>query len=347
MVSRGVFVSPKKLKQTKNKVRQFHYLNVDNLCPRGVARKKRTRTLLMQVKIVQPFLAPEDGTDIGGASVTPEAAAPVQETVTVQKSTTTPAVQPAQPVATDPKPEGETQPKESGAKEPKEPKEPMIPLSRFNEVNNDVKALKATIAERERKDREAEEARIQSEREAEEKHARETSQWQQLAEKREREIITLKTKTEAERNNLIRDKETRTSELERERETALAAARTEFEQELARRTVENNKASTEAARLKEQLTRMTEREQRLAALLSEGLDAEIESWPDEVKALDPGTERLEDRVAWRNKSRPIVERLTRRDAPQGNLPSPKPDDNSRTNPEEERKRLQRSGLYSL
>jgi hypothetical protein len=38
-------------------------------------------------------------------------------------------------------------------------------------------------------------------------------------------------------------------------------------------------------------------------------DAEIADWPDEVKALDPGKDAIEQRLDWLEKSRPLAKRL--------------------------------------
>lgn len=49
--------------------------------------------------------------------------------------------------------------------------------------------------------------------------------------------------------------------------------------------------------------------ERYAKLLNEDADAQIAEWPDEVKALDPGPDDLEKRMAWIKSARPLAEKL--------------------------------------
>lgn len=66
---------------------------------------------------------------------------------------------------------------------------------------------------------------------------------------------------------------------------------------------------------------------RYQALLNATIGEEVGRWPEEVRALDPGPERLEERLAWMTSARALAERLTVRpkaaetEAGAGNRPS--------------------------
>lgn len=102
-----------------------------------------------------------------------------------------------------------------------------------------------------------------------------------------------------------------------------AAEQEAQEQALADQQEWKELAETRGTKLSE-LEGAQERLDKLSGVLSASLASEIAAWPDEVKALDPGEDApIEDRIAWAEKARPVVAKLTSAPAP-GNGPSPKP-----------------------
>jgi chromosome segregation ATPase len=286
-----------------------------------------------------------DEDDAGGGTPAPQpttpapaaAPAPVAVAAVAQPSPPTPAPAPAQPTAES---KNTDKGKDSEA-------EPRIPLSRFNEVNNALKEMKQKWDEREAKEREAEEARIAAEREAEEQNAKTVDEARRLAEKRERELIQTKERMSKLRDDLIRERETAVAQTTQEHEQSVTQLRVQFEQERAALTVAKDTADRELARVQTELQAATERAQRLAQMLSEGLDAEINEWPDEVKALDPGADHLEARQEYVAKSRALVTRLQGARPVPGNGTGPKPETGTAPTHEGERDRLRNTGMYSL
>lgn len=96
------------------------------------------------------------------------------------------------------------------------------------------------------------------------------------------------------------------------REALEARARADAEAEQARlREAGQFKelAAQHEARVKE-LEPIAQRYTALTQLVQEQLEQEIKDWPAEVKTFDPGKDApIEERLAWRNKSRPLMERL--------------------------------------
>jgi hypothetical protein len=65
----------------------------------------------------------------------------------------------------------------------------------------------------------------------------------------------------------------------------------------------------------------------LAEQVNAQIEAEIKDWPKEVTIFDPGHDApIESRLEWRNKSRPLIDKLqtTARGALPGNRPNPTP-----------------------
>jgi len=65
----------------------------------------------------------------------------------------------------------------------------------------------------------------------------------------------------------------------------------------------------------------------LASLVSTQIEEEVKNWPAEVKTFDPGADApIEQRLDWRNKSRPLIEKLQLQAQGQlpGNRPNPPP-----------------------
>lgn len=58
-----------------------------------------------------------------------------------------------------------------------------------------------------------------------------------------------------------------------------------------------------------ELEPQAKRAEELAKLLNERIDAQIKDWPEEVRALDPGHEKLDDRLAWLDKGKALAEKL--------------------------------------
>jgi DNA repair exonuclease SbcCD ATPase subunit len=168
-----------------------------------------------------------------------------------------------------------------------------------------------------------------------------------LAEKRERELIQTKERMAKQRDDLIRERETAVAQTVQEREQQITQLRTEFEQQRAALTVERDTALRERTQLQAELQAATERAARLSDMLSQGLDAEIQEWPEEVKALDPGADRLEARQDWVAKSRALVVRLQGARPAPGNGAGPKPENTTGPTREGERERLLTTGVYSL
>lgn len=77
---------------------------------------------------------------------------------------------------------------------------------------------------------------------------------------------------------------------------------------------EKVKLSTMESELNTRNSRLTALETRVNAQI----EAEVKDWPEEVKSMDPGTENLELRLAWAEKSRPLAKRIREFDkAPDG------------------------------
>lgn len=51
---------------------------------------------------------------------------------------------------------------------------------------------------------------------------------------------------------------------------------------------------------------------RYRGLLNTTIDEEVGRWPEEVRVLDPGPERLDERLAWMTSARALAERLKAR-----------------------------------
>lgn len=81
-------------------------------------------------------------------------------------------------------------------------------------------------------------------------------------------------------------------------------------------------AEQSQARVKE-LEPYQERYNQLATQLSAQIKTQIKDWPPEVKAFDPGEDApIEQRLAWIEKSKPIVEKLQGKGREAGNGPNP-------------------------
>jgi DNA repair exonuclease SbcCD ATPase subunit len=109
-------------------------------------------------------------------------------------------------------------------------------------------------------------------------------------------------------------------------------------------------AEKHEARVKE-LEPISTRYTTLAELVSSQIEAQVKDWPAEVKTFDPGKDApIEDRLAWINKSQPLIEKLQQqaRAMTPGNAPGPRPagGNSEQQAIEELRQRYRASGKYS-
>jgi hypothetical protein len=109
-------------------------------------------------------------------------------------------------------------------------------------------------------------------------------------------------------------------------------------------------AEQHAARVQE-LEPVAQSYTQLAELVSGQIESQIKDWPAELKAFDPGKDApIEQRLAWLEKSKPLLEKLQQqaRSTQPGNAPSPRP---AGTNPgkdvDELRMRYRESGKYGF
>jgi hypothetical protein len=109
-------------------------------------------------------------------------------------------------------------------------------------------------------------------------------------------------------------------------------------------------AEQHAARVQE-LEPVAQSYAQLAELVSGQIESQIKDWPAELKAFDPGKDApIESRLAWLEKSKPLLEKLMQqvRSTQPGNAPSPRP---AGTNPgkdvDELRTRYRESGKYGF
>jgi hypothetical protein len=134
-----------------------------------------------------------------------------------------------------------------------------------------------------------------------------------------------------------------------------------------RRQQEETMAVAEQARLKEQgefkqlaeqhearvreLEPQVERLQTLASLVNTQIKAQIKDWPATVKVFDPGEDApIEQRLAWVEKSKPLIEQLQIQAKGQqpGNGPNPRP---TASTPDDARNEMyekaRKSGRYNI
>jgi hypothetical protein len=90
---------------------------------------------------------------------------------------------------------------------------------------------------------------------------------------------------------------------------------------------------------------------QLAELVSGQIESQIKDWPAELKAFDPGKDSpIEQRLAWLEKSKPLLEKLMQqvRSQSPGNAPSPRPaSPNGSKDVDELRTRYRESGKYGF
>jgi DNA repair exonuclease SbcCD ATPase subunit len=105
-----------------------------------------------------------------------------------------------------------------------------------------------------------------------------------------------------------------------------ATAQREVEQRLKEQGEYKQLAEQHEARVRE-LEPVNERYTNLSAQISKQIASETKDWPRELKAFDPGEDApIEDRLAWMEKSRPLLQKLQdqARSGMPGNSPNPKP-----------------------
>jgi hypothetical protein len=105
-------------------------------------------------------------------------------------------------------------------------------------------------------------------------------------------------------------------------------------------------AEQHESRVKE-LEPVAQRYHDLSLQVALQIEAQIKDWPQEIKAFDPGNDApVEARLAWIEKSKPIIEKLQATAVRPGNGPNPKP---GAPTSEDQRNtyldKLRRSGKY--
>jgi hypothetical protein len=127
-----------------------------------------------------------------------------------------------------------------------------------------------------------------------------------------------KTFTQADIDKIVKD---RLAEQKRKLEGDAATAKAKEQGEWQAVAEKHEARVKELEPLEEQVT-------RYRGLLAAQIDAQIKDWPAEVKALDPGGDDLDARMAWVEKSKPLAEKLGKAltapdtDAGKGGRPTP-------------------------
>jgi hypothetical protein len=136
----------------------------------------------------------------------------------------------------------------------------------------------------------------------------------------------------------------------KEREAEARAKQQEAEQRLAEQGEFKKLAEQHAARVQE-LEPIASQYSQLAELVSGQIESQIKDWPNELKAFDPGKDApIEQRLAWLEKSKPLLEKLMQqvRSQSPGNAPSPRPaSPNGSKDVDELRTRYRESGKYGF
>jgi DNA repair exonuclease SbcCD ATPase subunit len=109
-------------------------------------------------------------------------------------------------------------------------------------------------------------------------------------------------------------------------------------------------AEQHAARVQE-LEPVAQSYTQLAELVSGQIESQIKDWPAELKAFDPGADApIEQRLAWLEKSKPLLEKMQQQVRTQqpGNVPNPRPaGTNAGKDVDELRSRYRESGKYAF
>ena len=109
-------------------------------------------------------------------------------------------------------------------------------------------------------------------------------------------------------------------------------------------------AEKHEARVKE-LEPINERYGQLSGLVAGQIETQIKDWPAEVKAFDPGVDApIEQRLAWLEKSKPLIEKLAQqqRATNPGNGPNPRPTGGTpETQQNQFLQQMRRSGKYGV
>ena len=99
---------------------------------------------------------------------------------------------------------------------------------------------------------------------------------------------------------------------EEEVERRVSEAREEARRSVLAETEEVRAQATRHAQELAEARPLAEAAGQYRRLLNETIDEEVGRWPEEVRALDPGPERLEERLTWMVSARALAERLTAR-----------------------------------
>lgn len=112
--------------------------------------------------------------------------------------------------------------------------------------------------------------------------------------------------TQAEVDDVVKARLAEEQNRAKTRETA--AQRKTAEEALAKNQEWQTLAEQRGTELEQTKTR-AETADRYAERLNTWVESEIKDWPKEVTALDPGKDRLEDRLTWIEQARPLAQRL--------------------------------------
>jgi hypothetical protein len=108
---------------------------------------------------------------------------------------------------------------------------------------------------------------------------------------------------------------------------AEARAKQQAEEERLKQQGEFKQLAEQHAARVQELEPVATRYSQLSLLVASQIEAQIKDWPQEVKAFDPGNDApVEERLAWIEKSRPLIEKLQQqaRSSNPGNSPNPRP-----------------------
>ena len=134
-----------------------------------------------------------------------------------------------------------------------------------------------------------------------------------------------KTFTEEDVNRIV---QTRLSEEKRKQQEAIEAGKRKAEEERLKQQGEFEKIAAQRQEEIDKIKPKAEAADRYAERLNSIADGIVAAWPEEVKTLDPGSDNLDLRLDWIEKSRPLAERLLAlpkapdTDAGKGNHPAP-------------------------
>jgi predicted nuclease with TOPRIM domain len=125
------------------------------------------------------------------------------------------------------------------------------------------------------------------------------------------------------------------------------SAQAALEQQLKEQGQYKTLAEQREARVKE-LEPIQNRYSELSTLVAGQIETQIKDWPAEVRTFDPGPDAsVEQRLAWLEKSKPLIEKLQQqaRASQPGNAPNPRPSQPTGDIHTTYEQRLRASGKY--